>query len=134
MLRISTVLVILILVGCTSSQVDREPLGYEGRDSPEDSVEELFSELQSNPEVTIKTEGGWRVADVPSERALYSFTPESHPAHPSFVKREVVEKNGSINIRTSVKCGAEKSACDQLVRDFIELNNKVRGKVEAGGG
>ena len=66
-----------------------------------------------------------------ARRALYSFTPESHPAHPSYVKREVVEKDGSIYMETSARCGAEKAACDPLIRDFIGLNNKVKTSVNA---
>lgn len=31
---------------------------------------------------------------------------------------------------TTASCGAEKSVCDQLVRDFVELNNRVSEQVQ----
>jgi len=132
-MKIILILMISIsLFGCGSSTPVKEDLGYKGQNSQGAAVGELLEELKSNPDVQVRQERGWQVAEVKSERALYSFTPENHPAHPSYVKREVVEKDGSIYIETSARCGAEKSVCDQLVRDFIDLNNKVKNSVGGG--
>lgn len=129
MKKILFLFISLVLFGCNANAPLKEDLGYKGQ-SPEGlGVGELLAQLKSNPEVQIRTERGWQIAEVKSERALYSFTPETHPAHPSYVKREVVEKDGAIYIETSAMCGADKNVCDQLIRDFIELNNKVKKSV-----
>lgn len=127
---ISTVLILLF--GCGTTQPTKESLGYQGQNKGGVSVSELLEKLKSDPAVQVREERGWQIAEVKSERALYSFTPATHPAHPSYVKREVVEKDGSVYIETSAKCGAQKNVCDQLIRDFIELNNKVKNSVSGG--
>ncbi|GAB2190080.1 hypothetical protein MAH1_16880 [Sessilibacter sp. MAH1] len=126
MKKIIISIVSILLFGCGATSPVKEDLGYKGQNQEGFAVGELLEKLKSDPNVQVREERGWQIAEVKSERALYSFTPETHPAHPSYVKREVVEKDGSIYIQTSVSCGAEKSVCDQLVRDFIELNNKVK--------
>lgn len=123
---------IALLVGCGTTPNERDELGYRGTNSGGLGVSELLSQFRSDPNVDVRVNNGWQIADVKSEKAIYSFTPETHSAHPSYVKRKVVNKDGSIYIDTSVRCGAEKSVCDQLVRDFIELNNKVRSDLVGG--
>ena len=130
-MKLLSIFLISMLVGCSSITPVKEDLGYQGQNSSGLGVNELLSKLKSDPEVNVRVERGWQIAEVKSERALYSFTPESHPAHPSYVKREVVEKDGSIFMETSARCGAEKTVCDQLIRDFIELNNKVKENIGA---
>ncbi|ABD81087.1 hypothetical protein [Saccharophagus degradans] len=129
MKKIIILLFTTALFGCGASSPVKEGLGYEGQNSEGLAVSELLVKLKSDPNVQVRVDRGWQIAEVKSERALYSFTPETHPAHPSYVKREVIEKGGSIFIETSARCGAEKTVCDQLVRDFIELNNKVKESI-----
>ncbi len=129
MKKLLFLVVSIALAGCNASAPVKEDLGYQGKSSKGVTVGELLSQLRSNPDVQVRVDRGWQIAEVKSERALYSFTPETHPAHPSYVKREVVEKDGAIYIETSAQCSAEKSVCDQLIRDFIELNNKVKSSV-----
>ncbi|MBB1415647.1 molecular chaperone DnaJ [Pseudoalteromonas sp. SG44-1] len=130
-MKLLSLFLIVMLMGCSSTTPVKEDLGYQGQNNSGLGVNELLSQLKSNPEVNVRVERGWQIAEVKSERALYSFTPESHPAHPSYVKREVVEKGGSIYIETSARCGAEKTVCDQLIRDFVKLNNKVKEDIGA---
>ena len=130
-MKLLSLFLIVMLMGCSSPTPVKEDLGYQGQNNSGLGVNELLSQLKSNPEVNVRVERGWQIAEVKSERALYSFTPESHPAHPSYVKREVVEKDGSIYIETSARCGAEKTVCDQLIRDFVKLNNKVKEDIGA---
>lgn len=119
----------ILLFGCGATSPMKEDLGYQGQNKEGLAVSQLLEKLKSDPNVQVREERGWQIAEVKSERALYSFTPTNHPAHPSYVKREVVEKDGSIYLETTARCGAEKSVCDQLVRDFIELNNKVKSSI-----
>ncbi len=62
---------------------------------------------------------------------LWSFVPKDHPAYPAVVKR-VMSQNGagSWAVNMSVHCEAAKAACDQLVRDFDELNEQMRKDIE----
>ncbi|RJG18393.1 molecular chaperone DnaJ [Alcanivorax profundi] len=117
--------------GCGVASPVKEELGYEGQNSDGLAVSELLETMKSNPDVQVRVDRGWQIAEVKSERALYSFTPETHPAHPSYVKRQIIQKEGSIFIETSARCGAEKNVCDQLVRRFVELNNKVKNSIGA---
>lgn len=134
MSRILPLLFSLTLLGCNANSPGKEDLGYQGRSSTKElSVGELLARLEVDPTVQMRVENGWKIAVCNSGRVLYSFTPNTHPAHPSYVKREVVEKDGAIYIQTSASCGAEKNICDKLIRDFIELNNKVKNSMQGGG-
>jgi hypothetical protein len=130
-MKFISVFLTAMLFGCSSTTPVKEDLGYQGQSRLGLGVNELLAQLKSDPEVIVRVERGWQIVEVKSERALYSFTPESHPAHPSYVKREVVEKDGSIYMETSARCGAEKTVCDQLIKDFIELNNRVKENIGA---
>ena len=125
------------MVGCkstsTSSEVDG--LGYQGfkhSDSSTPKAIQLLNELKNNPNAVFSENNGWVIVNVKSadEMSLYSFTPESHSAYPSIVKREVLQDNDAVYIDTSVTCGSAKEICDQLVKDFLDLNNNVQQQMQ----
>jgi hypothetical protein len=121
---------VLIFAVIQYSQAE-DGLGYQGKDSEGLSPEALLLKLKSDGEIQIREERGWIVAASDKLRSIWSFPPTGHPAYPAYVKREVVEKDGSIYIETSVRCGAEKSECDKLVKDFIELNGRAQREINA---
>ena len=86
--------------------------------------------LKKKPGVTISVQGGWTIAADRSTNTVWSFTPPGHPAHPSVVRRTVVEKDGSIHVRTNVLCKAAKPTCDKLAADFNQLNNRMRDSIK----
>ena len=90
------------------------------------TVQEAFDALKTKPGVEIREERGWRVANDKNERTLWSFTPEGHPAHPAVAKRTVIEKDGAIWLDLNVHCEAAKDPCDQFVRDFQALNDRIK--------
>ncbi|MGH8105219.1 MAG: DUF4019 domain-containing protein [Arenimonas sp.] len=96
------------------------------------SVEEARAALKSDPENTVQTESGWMIIRQPKANAMWSFTPVGHPSYPSVVKRFPVEKDGEIVLNMSVICEAKKTACDQLVRDFQELNAQMLNALSKG--
>lgn len=114
------------LSACTTATGKDDGLGYQGYSKEGEAVGETLTRLKSDPNVKVRTDRGWTIVTSESGRIIWSFTPVDHPAHPAYVKREVIEKDGTIYIDTSARCGAEKSVCDKLVQDFIDLNNKVR--------
>jgi hypothetical protein len=103
-------------------EVEESQIGYE---SPQAALEAL----QAKPEVVVRTSQGWTIINDPSERTLWTFTPENHPAHPAVVKRAVQQKDGALFLDMKVKCFGTKAACDTLVQDFQALNDKVQNDV-----
>jgi hypothetical protein len=122
---------IVLLVGCAST----DKLGYQGNkmsSSKSPNSLQVLESLKSNPAAVFRIQNGWTIVNVDNEqeKSIYSFTPESHPAYPSIVKREIVEKDGSIHINMTAKCGATKDICDKLVQQFIALNDKVKQSMQ----
>ena len=118
-------LAFLMLIGCAKTSEVNDQLGYRGFVQSGEEVEQTLYRLRQDPSIKITERDGWIIAQSDVERAIWSFTPVDHPAHPAFVKREVIEDDGSVYINTSAKCSAEKIFCDQLVEDFMDLNSKI---------
>lgn len=111
-------------------------LGYQGKTGNTlgyASLQEAYATLRKDPQATTRVENGWTIIDVdrPDEKSIWTFTPPGHPAHPSAVKRELVERDGVIYIDMDISCGASKGVCDQLARDFIQLNETVTESFKA---
>ena len=97
------------------------------------SIEAALAALRADPAVVERDQQGWLIFDDRPHYTLWSFSPQGHPAYPSVVKREIVRKDGSLYVAMNVKCEASKSACDQLVRDFQQLNEQMIRAVQANG-
>jgi hypothetical protein len=131
--KLKVTLIIFFMVGCTST--DNSKLGYNGvTQSTPDNLGALqtLESLKSNPDARFSNQSGWIIinVDVADEQAIYSFTPKSHPAYPSIVKREIVERNGAIHIDMSAKCSASKAVCDELIQQFLALNNQIKQSMQ----
>ena len=101
---------------------DRSSIGYA-------SVREALAALRAKPGAQLGEQDGWTIVqDQESEKsmALWSFPPASDPAYPSAVKRVVFEKDGTVQIGMQVLCESTKPACEQLVRDFQDLNERTK--------
>jgi hypothetical protein len=68
---------------------------------------------------------GWLVIEDPSENAVWSFSPEGHPSYPAVVKRYTYQEAGKVMLGMTALCQAEKKPCDDLIRQFQEMNKKV---------
>jgi hypothetical protein len=99
------------------------------------SVAAAMEALKARSDVTIQLRDGWTVVDDRTNMALWSFTPPGHPAHPAVVKRTVVEKDGKVSIAMTGLCQASKDACDTLMAQFNEMqqraNRELREKIAA---
>lgn len=95
------------------------------------SPAEALSALRLKPGVEISVQGGWTIAHEPALHTTWSFAPEKHASYPSVVKRAIVEKDGTVSVAMNVKCQASKDACDDLVRDFIRLNEQMRLSIQS---
>jgi len=118
----------LALAGAASAEPDplpevsSSPIGYA-------TVESALAALRSDPRVKFREQGGWLIANDESKNTIWSFAPQGNAAYPAAVKRTLESKNGSLSINMSVLCKGSKSACDQLVQQFMELNERVRSEV-----
>jgi hypothetical protein len=130
-----TALVFALLLGASTTPafgsgptpLPEQPDASVGYDSPEAAL----AALRARPDVTIREEAGWIMASDVKSSALWTFTTPGNDAHPAVVKRTIVEHDGGLSVQMDVLCGGSKEACDQLVRDFQVLNEKM--KQELGG-
>ncbi|GAA0552686.1 hypothetical protein GCM10009098_20490 [Rheinheimera aquimaris] len=91
------------------------------------TVELALNALKSKEGTNLSIQGGWTIIEdkEDSNLVLWSFTPDSHPAHPAAIKRKVVEKNQKIYIQMSALCQAKKVDCDKLMQEFEQLNQNI---------
>jgi len=90
------------------------------------SVAAALEAMRTKSGVRVSTQSGWTVIDDKATMSVWSFTPAGHPAHPTAVHRMVVKEGDNIAIQMQVLCEATKPACDKLVAEFQEMNNKMR--------
>ncbi len=95
------------------------------------SPSEALAALRIKPGVEISVQRNWTIAVEPERHVIWSFAPEQHPAYPAVVKRTFVQKDGIASERMQVKCRASKSACDALVREFLQLAEETRKALQA---
>ena len=73
----------------------------------------------------MREENGWYVLHDPSENTFWSITQPGNPAHPSAVKRTLVQGAAGVHLKLAVLCGASKDVCDRMVQTFQELDAKI---------
>lgn len=106
-------------------EVERSRIEYK-------SPAEALTALRLKPGVEISIQGGWTIAYEPASHVIWSFAPEKHPSYPSMVRRQIVAEDGTVFVKMDVKCRASKDVCDDLVRDFNQLNENMRLSIQAG--
>lgn len=81
--------------------------------------------------VAVTQPDGWTVITLPEpEYELWSFTPPGHYAHPAAVRRAIKQANGRVYVEMTALCEADKASCDRLVREFQQLNQKMREDIQ----
>ena len=91
------------------------------------SVAAALADLHSKPEVIFREEAGWIIAEDRSHYTLWSFATEGDPAYPSAVKRTAVqEAGGNVTMNMNILCESTQDACDKMVANFNELNERAR--------
>lgn len=86
--------------------------------------------LRAKPGVVITERPGWTVAEDQSEKALWTIAEPGNPAYPAVVKRYLSNVGGSMHLEMKVLCGASKEACDNMVKQFQQLNSNVVNAVQ----
>ena len=88
------------------------------------TVAEALSALKARTDVTISIVREWLIVTDKKNLTVWSFAPDTYPAHPAVVKRVAVPRaSGGSTIQMTVLCEATKEACDQLVREFDAMNS-----------
>lgn len=89
------------------------------------SVAAALAGLHAKSGVVFREDHGWTIAEDEADMTVWSFAPVGDPAYPAVVKRHLHTKDGATYVDMSVHCEASKSACDNLVRSFNQLNAKI---------
>lgn len=95
------------------------------------TVAEARTALSSNTNnIVSKTDDGWFVVQEPKANAVWSFSPPGYLAYPAVVKRFTEERDGSVVLVMNVICEAKKAPCDELVREFQKMNEKIQSGIK----
>lgn len=113
-------------LGTSAQDLPESPHSEIGYPSPQTAL----AALRNKPGVTSTEQNGWFVLRDTGENTIWSITSEQHQAYPTAVKRSLVERDGSVHLEMNVQCGASKSVCDQVVRDFQALNDNLRKSLD----
>lgn len=112
----------------TASTVEKEEkgIGYP-------SMQAAFDSLKNNPNAKFEIKQGWTIVNLKSgeNSEIWSFTPQTHEAHPAAVKRTVFEQDGKVFIKMQASCRASKPACDKLMYEFKQLNDKMKNNLHS---
>src|SRR5215831_1780765 len=126
-MRALTPIVALVLIPVVTVAQGGRGIGYP-------TVAAALDALKARSDVNISVQGGWTIVDDRAASTVWSFTPPNHPAHPAAVKRAVVSRDGKVFVDMTALCQASKAACDRLMAEFNELNERMaqsmRGRVE----
>jgi hypothetical protein len=89
----------------------------------------LWDEVQAKPTHQNFEERTTTRVELPDERAIYWFTKPEHPAHPSIVKREVLEKPNGLDVRSRGWAGGAKGEFERWFVSFLEQDQRIRDKM-----
>lgn len=97
------------------------------------TVSEALESLKAKPGVTVNftKPGNWTIINEPGRSLQWSFTPPGHYAYPAVVRREIkIRANGDVYIETRALCQADQAACDKLLEEFKQLNERISVDVQ----
>lgn len=120
---ITTLSLSVLLAVSSSAWASESDIGYP-------SVEAARSALMARDDVRLSTADGWLSVEDPAAMTLWTFAPDSDPAHPAVIKRSVVDDGESIVIRMDIRCEGDIDACDGLEEHFMSLNETVRDQAQ----
>lgn len=97
------------------------------------TVQEALDALKARPEVRVETTkpDAWTTVSETGD-VQWSFTPASHYAYPAVVRRATKkDAQGNLSLEMTSLCQAPKPSCDQLIKEFVALNERIRQEVKA---
>jgi hypothetical protein len=130
----SRVLTAVSLVACAqmASAEDVAPLPESPRSLEYHSVSEALDSLKSKPgaRINVTKPDGWVIVEE-GQDVIWSFVPAGHYAYPAVVRRAlVIRPGGNLSVEMRALCEAQKDPCDKLIREFEELNERMRRSLQ----
>jgi hypothetical protein len=108
-------------------EADHSTIGYP-------NVAEALKALRAKPDAKIVEQEGWTIVQendpAQDTMTMWSFAPESDPAYPAVAQRITFKQDGAWLMRMNVQCEASKLACDKFVRDFEDLNERLKQEIK----
>lgn len=92
------------------------------------SVAAALADLrQRDGQDTVVTMGdGWTTVNEPLASAQWSFPPATHPAYPAVIRRAMQRSaDGQVQVRTDHLCESPAAACQALLAEFAQLNERI---------
>jgi hypothetical protein len=91
------------------------------------TVAEALASLKQMKEASFSTVRGWMIVTDQVHMTVWSFAPKTDPSYPSVVKRSVTAVGTGSSITMKVLCESDKASCDNLVRQFYDMNFRGSG-------
>lgn len=82
------------------------------------TVEHAMDALQARDKVRVSKKYGWTIMEDREAGAVWSFTPEDHPAHPTMVKRTLIDHGRAVEIVMDGQCEADYEACEKVMGEM----------------
>lgn len=82
------------------------------------SVSEARQALEANEDNRVSREYGWTIIQDREAGAVWSFTPEDHPAHPTMVKRTLIDHGRAIEIVMDGQCESDRESCEAVMKEM----------------
>ncbi len=120
-MRIRVLLLAVGIVSCSVNPVQQDPYAQK------------LSELRAKQSTAEFKERGWTtfIENTARGATSWTFTPDSHPAHPSFASRRIVRKqDSSLSVQTHLRCGAAEKECAQLKDEYDLLDARLRDQAK----
>lgn len=116
--RLHPRLLLAVLALAAPLHADEGDIGYP-------SVSAARAALADRQDVRMSLADGWLTIEDPAQRTLWTFAPESDPAHPAAIKRSVIPQGDQLVIRMDIRCEGAIDACDALEQHFLGLNQSA---------
>jgi hypothetical protein len=91
------------------------------------TVSEALASLMLMKEASFSTVRGWTIVTDEVHLTVWSFAPTTDPSYPSVVKRFVTSSGKGSTVTMRVLCESDKASCDNLVREFYDMNFRGSG-------
>lgn len=95
----------------------------------QENWQKIWEEVQAKPQHANFDEPSTTRVELPEERAIYWFTKPEHAAHPSIVKREVIEKPNGLDVRSRGWSGGVKEKFEEWFVGFLQQDQRIRDKM-----
>jgi hypothetical protein len=121
MKRAAALSVVLATVTATATAAQPDSIPYA-------DVAAALEQLSAQPDVHVERQQGWTIV-ASSERGnavQWFFTTQGHPAHPSVIKRTIVDRDGIGFVDLDALCQAPQDVCDRLIGDFRQTATRLR--------